>query len=327
MLNKNSFIRYLLSFRSALAALFLAVLVTKPAPLKAEMQTEPVRKTHQQSVVANARSDIAQEPQPPQPIMVEVRELKGNVVYGPSGQPVTLGQRLQAGGGELITGDNSSVRLFINDHIGSVEVSEKTRLTIKTLSNGNTSFFVSVGKVRLSVGKTSNDLYSGNQPLQGSEKSLLAQSRSGRTYPLSIETPAGIAGVQGTSFGVNVGPDGKTGISTLQGSVAALAKGQVVLVNPGQYVVISPGDAPTPVQKTPPRAKFNSLHVRRVSGNAVRVVGQVDPLDLVFINGRAIETEPDGRFSTLVERPLSRRLKFVIRGPEVRETFYEIAVN
>jgi hypothetical protein len=40
---------------------------------------------------------------------------------------------------------------------------------------------------------------------------------------MEIETPAGTSGVRGTEFGLNVQPDGKMAIATLEGSVATSA--------------------------------------------------------------------------------------------------------
>ncbi|MCT7952523.1 hypothetical protein NG798_22260 [Ancylothrix sp. C2] len=271
-----------------------------------------------------------------------VEDIEGIVTYGPTQTPVTLNQRLGAGESQLLTANNSSVRLYIPE-LGSVEISENTALTIRTLSTGRTSLFVSRGQVRLSVGTAVGNLdkqrvgagvvtsmqqtdISVNAPLQTGQKLLLAQQNANGNYPVDIETPAGVAGVQGTAFGVSVGPDGKTGVSSIQGSVDVISQGRRVPVSSGQYVVITPGSAPTAPQIIPPRAKLEVLSVRRFAAKAVRVVGKIDPLDIVFINGQAIQTDAEGNFTAIVERPLNRRLRFVVRGPEVRETAYEIAV-
>lgn len=253
---------------------------------------------------------------------VEVIEVDGLVTYG--SQVVSVGQSLQVGNEELITANQARVRLFINDKIGLVELSENSSLQLSTLSNGEISLFLNRGQVRLSVTTFTQELSQLKSLESIEENTLLAQSR--RSYPVNVQTPAGVAGVRGTAFGVNVGPDGKTGISTIRGSVAAIAQGQEIVVNAGEYVVIEPGEGPTPPATVPPRATFKRLGVYRISADAVRVVGEVDPLDILFINGQPVEVEPDGTFSTRVRRPRNRRLKFVIRGPEVRETHYEIAI-
>ncbi len=268
---------------------------------------------------------IAQQQASEREIVVE--EVKGTVTYGPSMQAVTVGQRLLAGEQELRTGNNSTVRLHIDTYIGSVEVAENTTLRIKTLASGKTSLFVSQGRVRASIGSTTRNRLSQKAIEKETDKSLLAQSNTSRgNYPVDIETPAGIAGVQGTSFGVNVGPNGKTGVSTLDGSVAAIAQGQTVLVNKGQYALIEPGKAPTQPAMAPARSAFRVLSVRKIGDNGIRVIGQAAPHDLVYVNGQPVETDIDGKFSTIVPRPLNRRVRFVLRGPTATETYYEIAV-
>lgn len=315
------------SKRIAILSSLLVALVAYDLALSARAKSE----------LAEEKSEISQlsQNQIVTPLSAVVEEIEGIVTYGPSQTPVSQGQRLGAGESQLLTGNNSSVRLYIPE-LGSVEVSENTALRIKTLSTGRTSLFVSKGQVRLSVGTGvakqgeqkvgTSSAISINRPLQSGQKLLLAQQNANGNYPVDIETPAGVAGVQGTSFGVNVGPDGKTGVSSIKGNVDAIAQGRRVPVRSGQYVVISPGQAPISPQTIPPRAKLKVLSVRRVGAKAIRVMGKIDPLDILFINGQAIQTDAEGNFTAIVERPLNRRLKFVVRGPEVRETSYEIAV-
>jgi hypothetical protein len=254
---------------------------------------------------------------------IVVEAVRGTVTYGPSQQPVKAGQQL-AQGTQVSTGSNSSARLLIDSQIGSVEIAENTTFQVKTLSSGKTSLFVTRGRVRLSI-RSSAGNPSAQKALSGSGQQLVS-SNSSRDYPITVETPAGIAGVQGTSFGVNVGPDGKTGISTINGTVAAQSQGREVLVTPGQYVVIQPGKGPTQPLTAAKRAEFRLLNLKRISAGAVRVIGQAHPLDLVLVNGRAVQTDAEGKFSVLVNSPLNRRIKFAIRGPAATETVYEIAV-
>lgn len=254
-----------------------------------------------------------------------VEEVRGTVTYGPSQQPVRAGQQL-AQGTQVSTGSDSSARLRIDSQIGSVEVAENTTFQVKTLTTGKTALFVTGGRVRLSVSPGARLREAQKSLSGGGGESVLAQSSSSRDYPITVETPAGIAGVQGTSFGVNVGPDGKTGIATIHGTVAAQSQGREVLVTPGQYVVIEPGKVPKQPETAPKLAEFRLLNVKRVSAGAVRVVGQAHPLDLVFVNGKAVQTDAEGKFSALVNCPLNRRIKFSVTGPASRETVYEIAV-
>jgi hypothetical protein len=300
---------------------------------------EPVRTAPPESLPALATLEESPDPQSLQPgasletaqnvempassRFILVEEVRGMVTYGPSQQPVKAGQQL-AEGTQVSTGSDSSARLRIDSQIGSVEVAEDTTFQVKTLTSGKTVLFVTRGRVRLSVSPGARLREEQKSLSGGGEQSVLAQRR--RDYPITVETPAGIAGVQGTSFGVNVGPDGKTGIATINGTVAAQSQGREVLVTLGQYVVIEPGKAPKQPEIAPKQAAFRLLNLKRVSAGAVRVVGQAHPLDLVLVNGKAVTTDAEGKFSALVNSPLNRRIKFAVRGPAATETIYEIAV-
>ena len=296
---------------------------------------EPVRTAPPESLPALATLEESPDPQfealetaqnvemPASSRFILVEEVRGTVTYGPSQQPVKAGLQL-AQGTQVSTGSNSSARLRIDSQIGSVEVAENTTFQVKTLSGDKTSLFVTRGRVRLSIRSSVGNLSAQKALSESGEQSVLAQRR--RDYPITVETPAGIAGVQGTSFGVNVGPDGKTGIATINGTVAAQSQGREVLVTPGQYVVIEPGKALKQPETAPKQAAFRLLNLKRVSADAVRAVGQAHPLDLVLVNGRAVQTDGEGKFSVIVERPLNRRIKFAVRGPAATETVYEIAV-
>ncbi|MBW4492553.1 MAG: FecR family protein [Oscillatoria princeps RMCB-10] len=293
-----------------------------PAPLPALATLE--ESPDPQSLQPGATLETAQNVQmPASSRFILVEEVRGTVTYGPSQQPVKAGQQL-AQGTQVSTGSDSSARLLIDSQIGSVEVAENTTFQVKTLTSGKTALFVTGGRVRLSVSPGARLREAQKSLSGGGGQSVLAQSS--RDYPITVETPAGIAGVQGTSFGVNVGPDGKTGIATIHGTVAAQSQGREVLVTPGQYVVIDPGKAPKQPETAPKQAEFRLLNVKRVSAGAVRVVGQAHTLDLVLVNGRAVQTDAEGKFSVLVNCPLNRRIKFAVRGPAATETVYEIAV-
>ncbi len=298
----------------------LATLEESPDPQSAM----PAGERDLQEVVIAGNLETAQNVEmPASSRSIVVEAVRGTVIYGPSQQPVKVGQRLEQGT-QVSTLGNSSARLLVDNQIGSVEIAENTTFQVKTLSGGKTSLFVTRGRVRLSI-RSSAGNPSAQKALSGSGQQLVS-SNSSRDYPITVETPAGIAGVQGTSFGVNVGPDGKTGISTINGKVAAQSQGREVLVTPGQYVVIQPGKGPTQPQTAAKRAEFRLLNLKRISAGAVRVIGQANPQDLVLVNDRAVQTDAQGKFSVIVERPLNRRIKFAIRGPAATETVYEIAV-
>lgn len=290
---------------------------------------------------------------------LQVERVRGTVTYSMAGagdRLVQVGDRLSAGEGELLTGRGSSVDLALDNHMGLVEVLENTSLQIKSLSgsddhNSETVFFVNRGQVRLSlrpIQSASSDVSEGETPIDGTqehllarayssggktvvdsgEAPLLAQRRPRRNYPVRVETPAGIAGVRGTSFGVNVGPDGKTGIEIIKGSIAAIAQDEEVIFQGGESVVILPGESPaqpSPWQSTE-LARLRIRSLVRTSPSSAIVSGQVNPMDIVFLNGKPIEIDSEGKFKVAVALPSSHRLNFVVQGPAVRARSYRIVV-
>ncbi|WP_193876801.1 FecR domain-containing protein [Coleofasciculus sp. LEGE 07081] len=319
--------------------------VPHPAPNSAPLELIAPSEVIETSVFS-LTSDTLKQAQAYQGGLV-VKQVRGKVTLRQ--EVVQVGSRLTAGV-EINTGNDSSVSLEIDDHGGLVEVSENTNLQIKNLAGSDSSeatvFFISKGQARFSIpslqGTASDRSEETTSSRGGSEKRLLAQSsgvktladrgealllaqrKSSRNYPVRVETPAGIAGVRGTSFGVSVGPDGKTGISVIKGSVGAIAQDQEVIFTDGQYVVLSPGTSPTQPGVTPELAKLRIRSVVRTSPYTALVTGQVDPMDIVFINGKAIETDSQGKFKVAVALPPSHRLSFVVRGPTVRMRFYEV---
>ncbi len=324
----------------------------------ASMKSVALPETLEASTISHQRDGIEQAQASQR--FLEVKRVRGRATYSLATEErlVQVGDRLLAGEGELITGKDSSVDLAIDNQIGLVEVLENTSLQIKTLSgsddeNSETVFFVSRGQVRLSlrpIQPASSDISEVKTPIDGTQELLLARTqsirgktpidsneapllaqrrsrRSSRNYPVRVETPAGIAGVRGTSFGVNVGPGGKTGIEIIEGSVAAIAQDQEVIFNSGQSVAISPGEPPTQPEVAPLLAKLRIRSLVRTSSYTAVVSGQVDPTDIVFINGEPVETDSEGKFKVTVTLPPSLRLNIVVRGPAVRVRAYEIVAG
>ena len=275
---------------------------------------------------------------------LEIREIRGTVTF--KGRQAVVGDRLLVPGDEIITGPNSTARLAIDNNIGIVEVAEKTAVKISSLSGAggekDTAIFVSLGRVRLSIGKTAATTPAANTstiipPNQiaslntfsglGKLNQIAQQKSSARTAPVRVETPEGVAGVRGTSFGVSVGPDGKTSVSTIEGAV-------VVSGRTDSEVVVNAGSATTIFPQTPPVApsasrRLAQLKVRslfRLSGDIYRLSGQINPIDLIYVNDEAIKIDRNGNFNIQGILPPSRRLKIVVRGPSVRERHYSLAV-
>ena len=272
---------------------------------------------------------------------LEIREIRGTVTF--KGRQAVAGDRLLAPGDEIITGPDSTARLAIDNNTGIVEVAEKTAVKISSLSGEkDTAIFVSLGRVRLSIGKTAATTPAPNTstiipPNQiaslntfsglGKLNQIAQQKSSARTAPVRVETPEGVAGVRGTSFGVSVGPDGKTSVSTIEGAVVVSGRTDAeVVVNGGSATTIFPQTPPVAPSASPRLAQLKVRSLFRVSGNIYRLKGQVNPIDIVYVNNQAIKIDRNGNFSIQGILPPSRRLKIVVRGPSVTERHYSFAV-
>ena len=271
---------------------------------------------------------------------LEIREIRGTVTF--KGRQAVVGDRLLVPGDEIITGPNSTARLAIDNNTGIVEVAEKTAVKISSLSGEkDTAIFVSLGRVRLSIGKTAATTPAANTstiipPNQiaslntfsglGKLNPIAQQKSSARTAPVRVETPEGVAGVRGTSFGVSVS-EGKTAVETIEGAVGVSGRTD-------SEVVVNAGSATTIFSQTPPVApsasrRLAQLKVRslfRLSGDIYRLSGQINPIDLIYVNDEAIKIDRQGKFSIQGILPPSRRLKIVVRGPSVTERHYNLAV-
>lgn len=264
---------------------------------------------------------------------LELVSFTGNVTI--KGRPVKIGDRLLAGSDEISTANGATARLLIDNNIGSVELAENTTLKINSLEGGNdpvTSFFVSRGRVRLSIARHATlpaDTPRADTSTVASlipVNDLAQQNNSARRSRVRVETPEGVAGVRGTSFGVSVGPNGKTSSDSIDGSVGVAGSQQEVILNKNYWSTILPGQQPTAAKLNPTLAALRVRSLSRLGSRTFRFSGQVDPMDLVYINGEAIITDAEGKFRVEGTMPTSRRLTVVVRGPSVRERVYEIPV-
>lgn len=230
---------------------------------------------------------------------LEVQQLSGTVNYrqGETFRSARVGDRLQQVGHGIVTALQSTSVLDLDTDIGNVRVAENTSLRVKTLTviaDGGrvTALTVDRGQARLQVRRFTHPSSS-----------------------LEVETPAGVAAVRGTIFGVSVDDIGKTGVATLVGQVDASAQGETVTVNPGFVTVIVPGEPPTPPRPLDRVLQFRPRNIQRTSGGII-LSGQADPANLVVVNGQTVETSANGRFSTFVSAsPLNRLVEVVVRNP------------
>ncbi len=233
---------------------------------------------------------------------LSIQQIRGQVTL--QGRPAKVGDRLQSVGQTLVTGNKSTAVLTLDDGISPVRVTENTELRIKTLKNQPdggkiTVLTVTRGQVRFQVRPFTH-----------------------RSSRLNVETPAGVAAVRGTIFGVGVRPEGGTDVFTRKGAVAVSARDRTVLVTKGRTSKISPGQSP---QLLPVNTNLD-LQTLVSSGNQVKVVAQYDPVNTLWMNNQQVTVEQDGRLDAMFPIPANRRLRLVVRNPLGRQQVYDLAI-
>jgi hypothetical protein len=227
-----------------------------------------------------------------------IESLEGNVTFltRSASRSARLGDRLQTVGDGVVTATSSEATLEVDTQIGSIEVAEQTSVKVRALevtaNDGRvTRLQVDRGRVRLQV-----------RPFSNPESEL------------EIETPAGITGVRGTDFGVNVDANGKMGVATLEGNVLTSAQGENVEVPAGFQNVTIPGEPPLePIPFTnEPRLDYQVDRVIRRGIRRVVFNGQVDPTSSVTIKGEPQTIDRDGRFQIVFPAPSRLRLSVTV---------------
>ncbi|MBD1864406.1 MULTISPECIES: FecR domain-containing protein [Trichocoleus] len=241
---------------------------------------------------------------------LEVRQIQGTVslYQGQKSQPARNGSRIQAVGEGIQTGAKSSAVLAVDTGIGFIKVAENTNirvLQLERLATGGqvTKLQVTGGQARLQVRKFTNPA-----------------SR------LEILSPAGLSAVRGTEFGVSVQPDGKTGVATLEGKVAAIAQGASVPIQAGFQSLVIPGEAPLPPTPLREDTRLQLQVLEAVGNNQAQIAGQVDVVNLVLVNDQPLSLDREGQFDVRVALPRERRIRAVVRTPLGKQQIYELAV-
>ncbi len=210
---------------------------------------------------------------------LELSSLKGQAIYQRDRirQKAWTGMRLHRVGEIFETDQGAAATFKLDQGLGTIQVSEKTRFQIKalhkTLTGGRVTLLTILqGQVRLKVRPMSNP-----------------SSR------LEIFTPVGMNGVRGTEFGVSVQPSGKASIATLSGRVDTTAMGQTLVIAKGLQTLTMPGKSPLPptsLQDNP------GVFVTRsqVEGNNLRLVGTTDAVNTILLNGEPQDTDREGNF-------------------------------
>jgi hypothetical protein len=242
---------------------------------------------------------------------LEVEQVIGQVQFTTQKrqQPAQKGDRLQNVGDALTTQARSTARLALDTGIGTVDVTAKTQVVVQELAlnagQGRvTRLKVPYGRVKLRLRKFTNP-----------------NSR------LELETPAGISGVRGTEFGLVVQPQGKTSVAVLEGAVNTNAQNVDVAVPAGFQNFTIPGEPPSqpvPLQSDP---SLQYQFERQIIGQQryLTLVGQVDPVNQVFVNGQPQDTDRAGRFRVNVKLVSFPKVTILVSTPLGEEKLYDIA--
>lgn len=249
---------------------------------------------------------------------LEVKTTMGEVKIQLIGQPLRTarrGDRITQVRERVSTGRQSESVLAVDQSAAIVRLSEGTIAEIE----------------RLAV-----DAQGGHITVLSVPKGLARVQVRPFTRPssrLDIVTPAGVAGVRGTEYGVVVNPNGKSTIATQSGTVAASAQGKTELVNANQYSLIIPGQPPTPPQALAKDLKLTLIALGVVETPAdskplqARIVAQVHPSNAVWLNGEIVDTDAKGNFDQIVTLSTDAWVSVLVRSPLGPEQLYRLYVS
>lgn len=243
---------------------------------------------------------------------LEVRQTSGTVNYyrGKIFQPAHVGMRLNKVGDGISTAARSQSILAVDTGIGFINVAERTMLRVlhmQKLADGGqvTRLAVTGGQAHLRIRKFTHS-----------------------TSDLEIQTPAGWSAVRGTYFGVTVHPDGKTGVATREGKVETKAQGKAVEIQAGFQSLVIPGEAPTEPTLIPKQgsARLQLQRLAAVGEGTARIMGKIDPVNLLIIRDTPQVVDRTGQFDITVPMPQNRRISVVVITPLGERQAYELAV-
>lgn len=90
-----------------------------------------------------------------------------------------------------------------------------------------------------------------------------AQTRRPPGTPLNLQTPAATAGIRGTDWDIEVGPDGRTQLTVLSGEVTLANEQGTVVVGRNEAAIAEVGKAPVKIQLTQPRDRIQWVNALR----------------------------------------------------------------
>jgi hypothetical protein len=241
---------------------------------------------------------------------LQVQSLSGQVrlILSNTRQSAKVSDRLSAVGDGITTGRQSAAQLALDSGIGFVDVAEQTQVIIQeivvTANQGRvTRLAVPTGRAKLKLRRFTNP-----------------ESR------LEIQTPAGVSGVRGTEFGINVQPDGKTSVAVLDGRVDSSAQSKTVEINRGFQSFTMKGEPPSdpvPLKDDPGLTyKLDRQIVRGI--RRLKLKGQVDVVNAVFVGGEPVLVDRHGQFEFDVVATSHPRLTVAVVTPLGKSQTYDL---
>jgi len=241
---------------------------------------------------------------------IEIRSVIGKVTYqqGKTARHAHVGMRLEKEGDRLMTDKNSHALLMLDTGIGFLEMSQQTNFTIKKLQTSKDGGKITDLKV------TSGQLH------------LKLRSFEHSSSQLRIESPAGIAGVRGTEFGLTVSPIGRMGVATLRGSVATIAQKQTVYVNRGFQNFVIPGKPPSIPVPLRNNTELSISILEQIVNQRAHIKGKVDPVNSVAIENRPLISNEMGIFDINVPLAADRIVSVNVTTPLGKHQEYKLNV-
>jgi hypothetical protein len=244
-----------------------------------------------------------------------VSDVTGTVVVrlggGKSSEAARAGQRLEQVGDSIETQAGAKAVLMLDTQAGTIELAPNTLLRIEYMSVSpkggyQTQLFLERGQAKVKVKKFSNPDSS-----------------------LEIQTPAGVSGVRGTEFGLTVQPSGDTGIGTQEGKVLVTGQGQSVEIPAGYQTLLRLGRTPESVRALINRPQLRLRWLTATQAGQIRVAGQIDPINLLWVNQVAYPIDAQGRFDLLLPiapPQLRSPLTATVITPLGQQQRYELAI-
>ncbi len=244
---------------------------------------------------------------------LSVQQMNGKVTYQYQRQSrsAKVGDRLQAIGDSITTGQRSMATLEVDTGIGFITLTENTQIIVQLLGmapdNGRITYLnVPYGQVRLRLRRFTH-----------------------RGSNLQLQTPAGVSAVRGTEFGVAVQSNGKTGLATLDGAVITTAQGQTVSVPAGFQNFTVPGEPPSPPVPLRDNTEISYTLERLIQRGLrqVRLWGQVDPVNTVLVGTVPQVTDRNGRFSLMLPAVSVQTLQVTVITPLGRQQVHQLKIT